>query len=220
MGRLTRVPPGCSPRDRPVRVCRSPQSRSRPRPVMSAVAGRSASAGVPLSMGTLGRFSRAIEPLCQLPLRLRGPGEHPLGGQPGRQRRQARTKAASRRSLPGPGTSPVKVTSKPHSSQAFNSKTCRFSFTEDIVLTVVGGKSTGAFAGPSGPARCRSPLPPMRRGSSPVQPHRPASRQGCGRVIPGQPRADGQVVAPASRPIRRRAGLLWSTWDGGLARCR
>lgn len=45
----------------------------------------------------------------------------------------------------------VKVTRKPHVSQAFNTKTCRLKFTEDIVLTVVGSKSTGAFAGASGP---------------------------------------------------------------------
>jgi hypothetical protein len=45
----------------------------------------------------------------------------------------------------------IKVTRKPQSRQAFNGKTCRFSFTEDIVITVVGSKSSGKFAGASGP---------------------------------------------------------------------
>jgi hypothetical protein len=46
----------------------------------------------------------------------------------------------------------VKVTSKPTISQSASAKSCRFSFTEDIPLTVLAGKSTGAFAGASGPA--------------------------------------------------------------------
>jgi hypothetical protein len=45
----------------------------------------------------------------------------------------------------------VKVTSTPTQSQSFNTRTCRFSFTQDIPVTVLGGKSTGAFAGASGP---------------------------------------------------------------------
>jgi hypothetical protein len=45
----------------------------------------------------------------------------------------------------------VRVTSKPHVSQALNTRTCRFSFTQDIPVTVVGRRSTGAFAGASGP---------------------------------------------------------------------
>jgi hypothetical protein len=56
------------------------------------------------------------------------------------------------KTLPSPaGKLTVRVTAKPHSSQGFNNKTCRFSFTEDIPLAVVGSKSTGAFAGASGP---------------------------------------------------------------------
>ena len=49
------------------------------------------------------------------------------------------------------GNLTVKVTAKPQSSQSLNNRTCRFSFTTDITLTVVGSKSTGAFAGASGP---------------------------------------------------------------------
>lgn len=45
----------------------------------------------------------------------------------------------------------VMVTRKPTHSQAFNRKTCRFSFTQDIPFAVVGSKSTGAFAGGKGP---------------------------------------------------------------------
>lgn len=45
----------------------------------------------------------------------------------------------------------VRITRKPHTSQSFNTGTCRLSFKEEIVLRVVGSKSTGAFAGASGP---------------------------------------------------------------------
>jgi hypothetical protein len=51
----------------------------------------------------------------------------------------------------GAGNLTVRVTSKPQSSQSLNKRTCRFSFTEDIVLAAVGSRSTGAFAGSSGP---------------------------------------------------------------------
>jgi hypothetical protein len=37
------------------------------------------------------------------------------------------------------------------SSQTANKKTCQFTFTQDVTVTVVGSKSTGAFAGASGP---------------------------------------------------------------------
>lgn len=49
------------------------------------------------------------------------------------------------------GNLTVRVTSKPHSSHAFNKKSCRFSFTEDIPVRVLGSKGTGAFSGGSGP---------------------------------------------------------------------
>jgi hypothetical protein len=45
----------------------------------------------------------------------------------------------------------VKIIAKPTTSQSENAKSCRFSFTEYIVLTVLGSKSTGAFAGAAGP---------------------------------------------------------------------
>jgi hypothetical protein len=45
----------------------------------------------------------------------------------------------------------IKITSKSTTSQSANAKSCRFSFTEDIPVTVLGGKSTGAFAGAAGP---------------------------------------------------------------------
>lgn len=44
------------------------------------------------------------------------------------------------------------VTAKPQTTQSLNAKTCRESFTQYVVASVVGGKSTGAFAGASGPA--------------------------------------------------------------------
>ncbi len=36
-------------------------------------------------------------------------------------------------------------------SQVVNKKTCHFTFTQDVTYTVIGSKSTGAFAGASGP---------------------------------------------------------------------
>jgi hypothetical protein len=36
-------------------------------------------------------------------------------------------------------------------SQTANKKTCRFTFTQDVTYNVVGSKSTGTFAGASGP---------------------------------------------------------------------
>ncbi len=45
----------------------------------------------------------------------------------------------------------VMVTRRPTQSQSFSPKTCRFSFAQDIPVKVVGSKSTGAFAGASGP---------------------------------------------------------------------
>jgi hypothetical protein len=49
------------------------------------------------------------------------------------------------------GNLTVTVSSKPTQSQSFNTKTCRFSFAQDIPVSVLGSKSTGAFAGASGP---------------------------------------------------------------------
>jgi hypothetical protein len=49
------------------------------------------------------------------------------------------------------GNLTVRVTAKPTHSQDLNFNTCRFSFAVNIPLAVVGGKSTGEFAGASGP---------------------------------------------------------------------
>jgi hypothetical protein len=58
----------------------------------------------------------------------------------------------SRKTLKTPkGKLTVKITAKPTQSQAFNPKTCRIAFNEYIQVAVVSGKSTGAFAGASGP---------------------------------------------------------------------
>jgi hypothetical protein len=45
----------------------------------------------------------------------------------------------------------VKVSANPQTTQSVNAKTCKFSFTEYIPVSVLGGKSTGKFAGASGP---------------------------------------------------------------------
>jgi hypothetical protein len=45
----------------------------------------------------------------------------------------------------------VQGTGYKHATQTENMKTCRFTFTQDITFNVLGGKSTGAFAGTSGP---------------------------------------------------------------------
>ena len=45
----------------------------------------------------------------------------------------------------------VVVTAAPTSTQSFNVKACHFAFTTYVAFAVVGGKSTGAFAGDSGP---------------------------------------------------------------------
>lgn len=61
-------------------------------------------------------------------------------------------KKGDRKTLTTPrGKLTVKVTAKPTHRTGFNPKTCRFSFAVDIPLAVVGGRSTGAFAGASGP---------------------------------------------------------------------
>ena len=49
------------------------------------------------------------------------------------------------------GNLTVLVTATPTSSQSFNPKACRFSFTTYVVFAAVGGQSTGKFAGASGP---------------------------------------------------------------------
>jgi hypothetical protein len=49
------------------------------------------------------------------------------------------------------GTRSIMVVRKPTSSQKMNTRTCRFSFRQDIPVRVVSSKSTGAFAGASGP---------------------------------------------------------------------
>jgi hypothetical protein len=49
------------------------------------------------------------------------------------------------------GNLTVVVTATPTSSQSFNPKTCRFSFTTYVVFAALPKKSTGQFAGVSGP---------------------------------------------------------------------
>ena len=49
------------------------------------------------------------------------------------------------------GTLVVKGTGYTHTTQSANLKTCFFSFTQDVTFSVLGGQSTGAFAGASGP---------------------------------------------------------------------
>lgn len=46
----------------------------------------------------------------------------------------------------------VHQTATPTQSQSLNKTTCRVTFINDLVLSVVGSQSTGAFAGSSGPA--------------------------------------------------------------------
>jgi hypothetical protein len=56
------------------------------------------------------------------------------------------------KTLPSPaGNLTIMVSKAPTQSQSFNSQTCRFTFVQDIPVTVVGSKSTGGFAGASGP---------------------------------------------------------------------
>lgn len=49
----------------------------------------------------------------------------------------------------------VMATGKKQNSQTENKKTCHFTFTQDISYNVAGSKSTGAFAGASGPGAVR-----------------------------------------------------------------
>jgi hypothetical protein len=49
------------------------------------------------------------------------------------------------------GTLVLHGTGYTHTTQSANPETCLISFTEDLTFTVVGSKSTGAFAGASGP---------------------------------------------------------------------
>ena len=49
----------------------------------------------------------------------------------------------------------VEATGYKHTTQTQNTKTCRFTFTQNLTFTVLGGKSTGAFAGASGPGAAK-----------------------------------------------------------------
>ena len=49
------------------------------------------------------------------------------------------------------GNLTVVVTAPPTNGQSFNPSVCRFSFTTYVVFAVLGGQSTGKFAGTSGP---------------------------------------------------------------------
>jgi hypothetical protein len=60
-------------------------------------------------------------------------------------------KGATKTLRTGAGNLTVMVTRRPQNTRSLNAKTCRFSFSTDIRVTVVGGKSTGAFASASGP---------------------------------------------------------------------
>ena len=61
-------------------------------------------------------------------------------------------KKGQEKTLPSPaGKLTVKVSATPQTTQSMNNKTCRFTFVQYIPVTVLGGKSTGAFAGASGP---------------------------------------------------------------------
>ncbi len=53
--------------------------------------------------------------------------------------------------LTSAGTIVLHGTGYKNNSQTANLKTCFFSSTQDLTFTVLGGKSTGAFAGASGP---------------------------------------------------------------------
>jgi hypothetical protein len=82
----------------------------------------------------------------------------------------------------------VKVTAKPQTTQSINPRTCRESFANYIVVSVVGGKSTGTFAGASGPGAVqiffRATAPRFTSGS-----HK-------GQCNPnGQPRAKGALAS-------------------------
>ncbi len=63
-----------------------------------------------------------------------------------------RTRAGTKTFKTPEGNLTVVVTAKPQTTQSLNAKTCRESFTQYVVASVVGGKSTGAFVGASGPA--------------------------------------------------------------------
>ncbi len=45
----------------------------------------------------------------------------------------------------------VRFTRKPQSRHFFNTRTCKFGYVQDLQLRVLGGRSTGQFAGASGP---------------------------------------------------------------------
>ena len=62
----------------------------------------------------------------------------------------------SEKTLSSPaGNLTVMITQAPQTRQTFDKMTCRFAQTVDLSLTVVGGKSTGRFAGASGPGAVR-----------------------------------------------------------------
>lgn len=63
----------------------------------------------------------------------------------------ASSKSKTHRISSSAGNLVVQGTGYKHATQTENAKTCRFTFTQDITFRVLGGKSTGAFAGASGP---------------------------------------------------------------------
>jgi hypothetical protein len=90
----------------------------------------------------------------------------------------------------------VVVTAPPTSSQSFNTKACRFSFTTYVVFKVVDGTSTGKFRWTQGPRgeglrrRGRAEVQ-VRPAQGPVQhqPERARAGEGRGRVLPVERRA-------------------------------
>lgn len=101
-------------------------------------------------------------------------------------------------------------------SQGMNKKTCRVMFTRDITVKVLGSKSTGAFAGTSGPGAARvtfAAIEPRfksgsRRGSAMAMPNRrrraPQRRSWQALCLPS--RSSEQAGAVSTAPAGRPAG--------------
>jgi hypothetical protein len=115
-------------------------------------AGSSGITGPELIAGTI-HGKKALANVSKIPLQWQGVvTTHSVivlggGGSP---------KKGQEKSLPSPaGKLVVQVSAKPQQMQSMNAKTCKFTFSEYIPVTVVGAKSTGKFAGASGPGAAK-----------------------------------------------------------------
>jgi hypothetical protein len=113
-----------------------------------ALASSQAITGPEVAYGAVyGKAATANNPVIPVAWRglVKAHGVFSTGGGP------APTKGQQHTFKTSAGNLTVVVTAAPTSTQSFSLKACHFSFTTYVVFAVVGSKSTGKFAGTSGP---------------------------------------------------------------------